>query len=308
MIAPRARRRGGPSRSLHRRRAIVEYAAGPVVAAGVPVAEERPRHHRHRAAPDGGASSAIRTAHGAWRRLRQPRGADRVTADDLSGALDRVATGDWTPRLLPALRGRRRRRRDAHGVNDVVIVRQGAGQVSADVGVDGELFIRFAGDGLVVATPLGSSAYTLAAGGPVLAPGGTGSSHAARAARRLLPAAGGRAVTAGSRSRSIPATAAHVSSSTAGSRDRSIRTHRAHSRLAAHDHATLVTFGGEESMLRGAATAADHHRQPADARARRARRGGRRAGNRSAGISSPMAFLELVHRQPSLDGARSESP
>ncbi len=40
--------------------------------------------------------------------------------------------------------------------------------------VDGELFIRFAGDGLVVATALGSSAYTLAAGGPVLAPGAAG--------------------------------------------------------------------------------------------------------------------------------------
>jgi NAD+ kinase len=40
--------------------------------------------------------------------------------------------------------------------------------------VDGELYIRFAGDGLVIATPLGSSAYTLAAGGPMLAPGGSG--------------------------------------------------------------------------------------------------------------------------------------
>ena len=60
------------------------------------------------------------------------------------------------------------------GVNDVVIVRQGAGQVSAAVRVDGELFIRFAGDGLVIGTQLGSSAYTLAAGGPVLAPGGSG--------------------------------------------------------------------------------------------------------------------------------------
>jgi NAD+ kinase len=44
----------------------------------------------------------------------------------------------------------------------------------ASVHVDGELFIRFAGDGLVIGTPLGSSAYTLAAGGPLLAPGGTG--------------------------------------------------------------------------------------------------------------------------------------
>ena len=59
------------------------------------------------------------------------------------------------------------------GVNDLVVVRDGAGQVSAEVEVDGELFIRFAGDGLVVATQLGSSAYTLAAGGPVLAPGGS---------------------------------------------------------------------------------------------------------------------------------------
>jgi len=59
-------------------------------------------------------------------------------------------------------------------VNDVVLVRRGAGQVIVDVAVDGERFVRFAGDGLVVATPLGSSGYTLASGGPLLAPGATG--------------------------------------------------------------------------------------------------------------------------------------
>ena len=37
--------------------------------------------------------------------------------------------------------------------------------------LDDQLFVRFGGDGVVVATPLGSSAYTLAAGGPILAPG-----------------------------------------------------------------------------------------------------------------------------------------
>ncbi len=39
--------------------------------------------------------------------------------------------------------------------------------------VDGQRFVGFGGDGVVAATPLGSTAYTLAAGGPMIAPGGT---------------------------------------------------------------------------------------------------------------------------------------
>jgi NAD+ kinase len=97
-----------------------------------------------------------------------------TAAGELPEALDRIAAGDWIERRLPALRVESDGEEPNVGVNDVVVVRQGAGQVSATVRVDGELFIRFAGDGLVIGTPLGSSAYTLAAGGPVLAPGGTG--------------------------------------------------------------------------------------------------------------------------------------
>ncbi len=91
-----------------------------------------------------------------------------VRAPDLGAALDRVHADDWFPRALPALAVTGRT--PHFGVNDLVIVRQGAGQVLAEVEVDGELYIRIAGDGLVIATQLGSSAYTLAAGGPVLAP------------------------------------------------------------------------------------------------------------------------------------------
>jgi NAD+ kinase len=43
-----------------------------------------------------------------------------------------------------------------------------------EVEIDGVLFTRYAGDGLVACTPLGSTAYTLAAGGPMLAPGTEG--------------------------------------------------------------------------------------------------------------------------------------
>jgi NAD+ kinase len=52
--------------------------------------------------------------------------------------------------------------------NDIVAVRRGEGQVRISVRIDDVLFARFAGDGCVTSTPVGSSAYALAAGGPLL--------------------------------------------------------------------------------------------------------------------------------------------
>ena len=98
-----------------------------------------------------------------------------VTANDLDDALDRVSRGDYGPRRLPALiADREDGEAPLSALNDLVLVRDGAGQVTFEVQVDGERFIRLAGDGLVVATPLGSTAYTLAAGGPMLAAGAMG--------------------------------------------------------------------------------------------------------------------------------------
>jgi len=97
-----------------------------------------------------------------------------VPAGSLSATLDQVAAGDWSPRELPALEiaagpGDRR-----FAINDVAMIRDGTGQVITEIRVDDELYARTAGDGLVVATPVGSSAYTMAAGGPILAPGALG--------------------------------------------------------------------------------------------------------------------------------------
>jgi NAD+ kinase len=94
-----------------------------------------------------------------------------VTADQLARALEHVRAGEWTGRPLPALAIEASEAATAWAVNDFVVVRRGGTQVLADVSVDGALYVRLAGDGVIVATPLGSSAYTMASGGPLLVAG-----------------------------------------------------------------------------------------------------------------------------------------
>ncbi len=94
-----------------------------------------------------------------------------VPAKGLSSALDRFGGGDWVPHSLPALNVARPSATELFAINDIAIVRCGAGQVRVAASVDGVLFGRLAGDGCIVSTPIGSSAYTIAAGGPLLAPG-----------------------------------------------------------------------------------------------------------------------------------------
>jgi NAD+ kinase len=91
-------------------------------------------------------------------------------ASQLVEALERFARDDWVPRRLPALDITRDPETPLVAFNDVAIVRDGVGQVRVTAEVDGQLFARIAGDGCIVSTPLGSSAYALAAGGPLIEP------------------------------------------------------------------------------------------------------------------------------------------
>ncbi|HMJ33575.1 MAG TPA: NAD(+)/NADH kinase [Baekduia sp.] len=94
-----------------------------------------------------------------------------VAAANIEEALRDVAAGNWRPQVLPGVAVAADGGAPQVAINDLVVVRKGAGQVVIGIEVDDELYVRFAGDGVVIATPQGSSAYTLAAGGPVLAPG-----------------------------------------------------------------------------------------------------------------------------------------
>ncbi|MBN1417788.1 MAG: NAD(+)/NADH kinase [Planctomycetes bacterium] len=55
-------------------------------------------------------------------------------------------------------------------VNDLVVDRLGPQTAHLEIHIDGVLLNRFAGDGLIISTAAGSTAYSLAAGGPVLHP------------------------------------------------------------------------------------------------------------------------------------------
>ncbi len=94
-----------------------------------------------------------------------------VAGRELSVGLDRFASGDWQARHVPALHIAADGVTLTWAVNDVVLGRRGSTQLAVDVWVDGELYARLAGDGIVVATPLGSSAYSMAGGGPLLTDG-----------------------------------------------------------------------------------------------------------------------------------------
>jgi NAD+ kinase len=94
-----------------------------------------------------------------------------VAADELRTGLDRFAADEWRARELPALVIRAGDDQISRAINDLVLTRGRGTQLLLDVFVRGELYVRLAGDGIVVATPLGSSAYSMAAGGSLIAEG-----------------------------------------------------------------------------------------------------------------------------------------
>jgi NAD+ kinase len=97
-------------------------------------------------------------------------------ASQLEDALRRLASGEYLvePRMTLDARvadaaGADRQRWRA--LNDVVLHKGGfARVVSVRVEADGETVGQFSADGVVIATPTGSTAYNLSAGGPVVFP------------------------------------------------------------------------------------------------------------------------------------------
>ena len=94
-----------------------------------------------------------------------------VPESELRAGLEQFEAGQWVAHRLPALGLSSGEDHLAWALNDLVLARRGSTQLVVEVGVDDELYVRLAGDGIVVATELGSSAYSMAAGGSLLVAG-----------------------------------------------------------------------------------------------------------------------------------------
>jgi NAD+ kinase len=96
-----------------------------------------------------------------------------TAGDRLGSALDAIASGEAQVDERTALVTTIQTQEPRHLVafNDVVVMRiPGFGTARLRVEVGGEVLLKLRGDGLVIASPNGSTAYTVEAGGPAVSP------------------------------------------------------------------------------------------------------------------------------------------
>ncbi|MGA3089314.1 MAG: NAD(+)/NADH kinase [Terriglobales bacterium] len=94
---------------------------------------------------------------------------------DLYPALEAVARGEYAVESRSMLRCSLVRGGNVvavhHALNDVVVSKSAIARLNYfELSVDGEFVSNYKADGLIIATPTGSTAYSLGAGGPILKP------------------------------------------------------------------------------------------------------------------------------------------
>lgn len=96
-----------------------------------------------------------------------------AATDDIDTLFDDLASGRirTEPRTLLDVSGDFDQTPDSTlALNEFSVQRHGAEMISVETYVDGQMVATYHGDGVVVCTPTGSTAYSLSAGGPVVAP------------------------------------------------------------------------------------------------------------------------------------------
>jgi len=98
-----------------------------------------------------------------------------ITPDEMIASVEHVLAGQYVKDSRLLLKARLRTAAGAevveYGLNDVVVQRRGSGgMVDFSTSVAGQYVNTHSGDGLICATPTGSTAYALSCGGPIIEP------------------------------------------------------------------------------------------------------------------------------------------
>ena len=94
-----------------------------------------------------------------------------VVIHEVYPALQDLLNGSYTIQNRIMMQGKTAHNETCFAVNEMVVHRaQNPNLIELAVHVDGSYLNTFAADGIIVATPSGSTAYSLAAGGPILTP------------------------------------------------------------------------------------------------------------------------------------------
>ena len=91
------------------------------------------------------------------------------TEEEIPALIRDIISGNFTVQERAILEAEHRGRVD-RALNDVVVSATLARMLEVEAWVEEEMVFRFRGDGLVVSSPTGSTAYNLAAGGPIVHP------------------------------------------------------------------------------------------------------------------------------------------
>ncbi len=97
-----------------------------------------------------------------------------IEVNELESFLEKLFRGEYRidkRMVLEVVFNKNGKKSSAFAFNDIVFSRpMVAGMVDLQAYVDGDLFNNYYGDGLIVSTPTGSTAYNLSSGGPVVFP------------------------------------------------------------------------------------------------------------------------------------------
>lgn len=95
-----------------------------------------------------------------------------VEVSDIENSLTKLLAGDYTKEKRMLLKASINDSETYHALNDIVVSKRDHEQlIGVDLYAEGELVYHYDADGLIIATPTGSTGYSISAGGPVVDPG-----------------------------------------------------------------------------------------------------------------------------------------